>query len=1239
MWSAMGATIDEKEERLMRILIDLQGAQTESRFRGIGRYSLSIAQAIARNSGRHEVWLALSGAFPETLDELHAAFKGLVPPERIRVFGVPRPVAEHESTNRWRARAAEHIRAHFLAELQADVVLVTSLFEGYVDDAVTRIDRAASGSRTVAILYDLIPYLSPDVYLPTTLLRQYYDRKIDSLRNADLLLSISAYSRDEAIATLGLDPARVVNISTAVDGRFQRMRYPDELTAALRERFGIRRKILMYAPGGFDNRKNFDGLIQAYAQLPERDRAAWQLVIVSKINRSDEAYLARLAHDADLRQDELVVTGYVSDDELVMLYNMASLFVFPSKHEGFGLPVLEAMACGAPVIGSNATSIPEVIGNPDALFDPAQPASIAAKIGQVMGDESLRATLREHGLAQARSFSWDRSAIAAVGALEALVAGAAPAAQLPWERQQELSAERYRLMLERVAAQYRAGGHPDDDQLVMLAEIMAHNLEQTETVRRSRVLPSKLMWRVEGPFDSSYSLALLNRETALALKELGHDVALHSTEGPGDFAPRPAFLAANPELAQLHRRVASMREEQADACSRNLYPPRVQDMRGRLNMLHHYAWEESAFPFEWASAFNAHLQGMTCLSTHVQKIMVDQGVHVPMRTSGCGVDHWERVQADRRRPAPGRAFRFLHVSSCFPRKGADVLLRAFGEAFSDADDVTLVVKTFANPHNEIHAWLAEARRDNPAYPDVVILEEDMSDGELKGLLEQCHALVAPSRAEGFGLPMAEAMLSGLPVITTGWSGQLDFCTPETAWLVDFRFSPAQTHFGLFGSIWAEPDQAHLARTMHEVYLLSPEQRRARADRGRALLLREFSWRGVAGRLVDAARAFSAPAKPAEQKIGWVTTWNTKCGIAAYSTHLVNNIPAAVTVFAPHTEERTVGDGPEVVRCWEAGDSDTLDELAAAIDAAGITTLVLQFNYGFYQLEHLARFLLTQRQAGRVVIAMLHATIDPVHVPHKRLEIVVPALRVCQRVLVHSPGDLNRLKSHGLLDNVALFLHGVLDWPEPSARAPGKTFRVASYGFFLPHKGLPQLVEAIALLRRTGRDVRLDMVNAEYPVGESAALVAQVRERATQLGMNEFIELCTDFLEDEESLARLGAADLIVFPYQNTGESSSAAVRYGLATGRPVAVTPLAIFDDVSRVTFRLSGQDPQDIADGIAQLIDDISAAAPRVGEMYTEAARWRAAHRYSRLGERLHNMFGALRAAQIAADAPFDAS
>src|SRR5471032_3541975 len=142
----------------MRIVIYLQGAQSESRYRGIGRYSLALAQGVARNAGPHEVWLVLNAALGAAIDELRLAFAGLVPPERIRVFDVPTPVAEHLPANSARARAGELLREHAIAQLRPDAVLVTSLFEGYVDDAVVSAGRLGDAAATAVVLYDLIPF-------------------------------------------------------------------------------------------------------------------------------------------------------------------------------------------------------------------------------------------------------------------------------------------------------------------------------------------------------------------------------------------------------------------------------------------------------------------------------------------------------------------------------------------------------------------------------------------------------------------------------------------------------------------------------------------------------------------------------------------------------------------------------------------------------------------------------------------------------------------------------------------------------------------------------------------------------------------------------------------------------------------------------------------------------------------------------------------------------------------------
>ena len=149
---------------------------------------------------------------------------------------------------------------------------------------------------------------------------------------------------------------------------------------------------------------------------------------------------------------------------------------------------------------------------------------------------------------------------------------------------------------------------PTTTTLVATAQGIARNLVESELATRLGDLPDHITWRVEGPFDSSYSLALLNRETARGLDALGHQVVLHSTEGPGDFEANVDFLQSNADLAEMHARATTVLPTQADVTSRNLYPPRVADMCSRLNLLHHYAWEEGSAA-GWVLDFNRHLQG------------------------------------------------------------------------------------------------------------------------------------------------------------------------------------------------------------------------------------------------------------------------------------------------------------------------------------------------------------------------------------------------------------------------------------------------------------------------------------------------------------------------------------------------------------------------------------------------------------------------------------------------------
>jgi glycosyltransferase involved in cell wall biosynthesis len=1246
----------------MRIVIDMQGAQTINRFRGIGRYTLSLVSALVHQAeAHHEVWLVQNSQLPLLSETVRQQYFSFIPPYRLLTCHVPPPCPWNEPASLWWQRAGEYCREAFLASLNPDWVLVGSLFEG--DDqgpAYTSIGTLFPEVPTAVILYDLIPLLNAGEYLCGGLKRDWYLNKVDNLFRADRILAISEYARREAVVALDLPEQRIVTIGSAYnDNLFKPLVLDEPTRSGLMRKYGITSPFIMHN-GTLEPRKNLDGLIRAYALLPRDLQNQYQLVFVGEVSAEDRSVFHNLAHEMGCGE-RLVLTGHVGDEDLVRLFNAATLFVYPSLHEGFGLPAVEAMACGTPTIGSDCTSIPEVIGLPDALFDPKNPQAMSGLIRHALATPDFAERLRRHGLERAHCFSWDRCAQRTLEALgqpiERLSAKRFSWRRLwgrclpngrswpdVWDRDtdqtrndqgldrehwQSLTAQQRRRDCRLITAIAALGPACTAD-IEELARCIDENQQVSGKVLRLRSLPPLLRWRIEGPFDSSYSLALLNRETALALHQLGHEVALHSTEGPGDFAPSPDFLAAHPLLAQMHQHATRLPALSADVTSRNLYPPRVADLDCRVNLLHHYAWEESGLPAQWVEEFNAFLQGMTCLSGHVQKVLVDNGVTVPLAVSGCGVDHWLRIDPDDTFAIAAKTFRFLHVSSCFPRKGVDVLLAAYGQAFTAADDVTLIIKTFANPHNEITRWLADARAAQPDFPEVLVIEEELSAACLKALYQQCQVLVAPSRAEGFGLPMAEAMLSGLAVITTNWGGQLDFCTEETAWLVDYQFAPSRSHFEVYDSVWAEPDREHLARRMREVFLAPNDQRQQRIDAGRDLLRKQFRWTLVAERLVAAAREWMHHLyPPTSLHIGWISTWNTRCGIAGYSGHLVSNINAPITILAPEkmVTELVAPDAENVVRCWQQYEDD-LHQLTAAIDARKCNTLIMQFNYFFFHFDTLTSFLENQLAAGRIVILTLHSTIDPPDYPDRSLALLVPVLRRCHRLLVHSVSDLNRLKRLGLVENVALFPHGVVAYADlysensPPVAATGP-FRVGSFGFFLPHKGLLELIDAIALLREQGVDLHLRLVNAEYPIPVSQALIEQARQIIAQRALEGYCELYTEFLPDEWSLSLLRDCDCLVFPYQNTAESSSSAVRYGLSTGRPVAVTPHPIFADVAPATVQLPGFTVRDIAHGIREILQPRDQEALR--KMAKEAKRWREHHTHARLGSRLLGLCQAL--------------
>ena len=773
----------------MRIVIDLQGAQSESRFRGIGRYSLSIAQAIIRNRGDHEIIIALSGLFPETIDPIRAAFDELLPQKNIRVWLAPMPIRECEPGNTWRREVAELIREAFLSSLQPDIILLTSLFEGYVDDAVTSIGRFDKITTTAVILYDLISYINPKAYLPTGSQRDYYYRKIDSLKRADLFLSISEYSKQETVDAVGLPEKNITTISSAVDDRFS----PTELSAneinSLKQRYTIERKMVMYAPGGFDVRKNFDSLIKAYASLPKTLRAEHQLVIVSKIQEDNRIGLLNLAKQAGLAKDELVLTGYVPEDDLVALYSSATLFVFPSKHEGFGLPVLEAMKCGAPVIGSNTTSIPEVIGNNLALFDPDSVDSIAAKMQQALQNESFREELCNKSVEQAKHFSWDESAKRAISSFEDMFIYSDKDLNDSKNATYRINDE---LLINSIANINTLTKHTEDD-IYSVAKAIAFNtsintpkqmlVDISELAQRDaksgiqRVVRSILLEFLSTPPDE-YEVKPIYFDGKQYRYASGFTAQFLGESKPetvdmvAEFNQDDIYLALdlNAHLTQavhqLHISLQSMGVQMFYI---------VYDI---LLIQRPDWWPEgtSKVVEEWLISISQAATGLICISESVaEEVREWLNTHPPSRHTGLVVSSFY-LGADVNNSVPSKGLpataktelnqiskssSFLMVGTLEPRKGHTQVLQAFEQLWQKNQNVSLIIVGK-------QGWMVEALikklQTSPELNKRLFWLDGISDEYLEKVYAASTCLIAASYGEGFGLPLIEAAQHKLPII-------------------------------------------------------------------------------------------------------------------------------------------------------------------------------------------------------------------------------------------------------------------------------------------------------------------------------------------------------------------------------------------------------------------------------------------------------------------------------------------
>jgi glycosyltransferase involved in cell wall biosynthesis len=258
---------------------------------------------------------------------------------------------------------------------------------------------------SVVTIHDCIHLMFPQ-YLPNRAAYVYARASMwAAVRRSDRILTVSEASKRDILHFFSVAPEKVVVVHNAIDDHF-RVTPPEEQVARVRERYQLDHRFVLYV-GNIKPHKNLVRLIEAFAALRTGALDDVKLLIIGD-QISKLPALRRAVHQYKLHK-HVRFLGYVSDETLSSLYRLASVFVFPSLYEGFGLPPVEAMACGTPVVASNISSLPEVTGGAAELVDPYDVASIGAGIRRVLEDPALAAEMSRKGRVRAAQFSWEQS--------------------------------------------------------------------------------------------------------------------------------------------------------------------------------------------------------------------------------------------------------------------------------------------------------------------------------------------------------------------------------------------------------------------------------------------------------------------------------------------------------------------------------------------------------------------------------------------------------------------------------------------------------------------------------------------------------------------------------------------------------------------------------------------------------------------------------------------------------------
>lgn len=568
---------------------------------------------------------------------------------------------------------------------------------------------------------------------------------------------------------------------------------------------------------GWAHRKGWDVLLRSWVKAFSRNDDVTLLLRTypqddfdgqqpaDEIDRRINTYLRKLGTSRRQAAPIVVVSETLSDEDMPRLYATADAFVLPTRGEGWGRPFLEAMSSGLPVLGTRwgsqldfLTDANSYLIDIDGLERIGPPEQVTFFHGQQWARPSsdhLAQLLQQ--VVQEPEAAATRGRAARADVLER------------WTWAHSVQAARTRI-------------------------------EQVhEALRPPRTAaPTAPAVRWVGDQWSVHSLAIVNRELCSRLASGGVvDLETESYE---------QFSVSDSETA-LARTAGPVLGRPAEVEVRHQWPPNwTPPESGAWVAIQ--PWEFGGLPDSWLPALRHQVDEVWCYSSYVRDVYLRSGVPAELlRVIPLGVDaQLFRPDGPAYPLRTRKSFKILFVGGAIARKGIDVLLDAYLSTFTATDDVCLVLKT-AGAASFYRGTAQDARiaalAADPATPELELVDAELTAEQVAALYRSCDLLVHPYRGEGFGLPVAEAMAAGLPVVVTDQGACSDFCDDETALLIPSQVVPVgmgDVGPSTAGYEWAEPDQQSLGAILKAVHADGSEAR-TRAERARARILNDFRW--------------------------------------------------------------------------------------------------------------------------------------------------------------------------------------------------------------------------------------------------------------------------------------------------------------------------------------------------------------------------------------------------------------